>query len=174
MCATGFFYGRKGVRYTPAMSKYFFFSGCAARLCGFTLSLTTLASFAVEPEGGAGYSNCITAAEHEAITRRHTELGALETRMGCKELVQFNQAIYLEKRDLHRKTADGVLSAEAYREQLSIIELKEKTYLDETSQLRERCTEPFQERMALKREVVLRGRCSLIPDYTPGIKKGDP
>lgn len=107
--------------------------------------------------------NCIDAQEHAEITRRHTELGVQETRMGCKELVAFNQSIYLEKRELHRQTVESGLSVESYTQQLEELERKEKAYLDETSELRERCNVPFQKRMALKREVVTRGRCSLVP-----------
>lgn len=116
---------------------------------------------AAEPEKFVPDYPCVTQDEYEEITRRHTELGAIETEMGCRELVKFNQEIYLEKRKLHRRTAKEGLSESDYAVALAEIEERESAYLLETQDLREQCKVPFEQMLALKREVVQRGHCAL-------------
>ncbi len=87
----------------------------------------------------------------------------LETGMGCDTLREFHNQMYLEKRALHRRTVDGSLSNEDYASQLQKITERESAHEKQSIELRESCAVPAQERITLKREVLMRGRCAAYP-----------
>jgi|TARA_R110002073_G_C9478141_1_gene579850 hypothetical protein len=124
----------------------------------FTLSCSG-ADGALQP----GEKPCLTEKEHAAITQRHSEIGMLETEMGCDTLREFRKQVYLEKRTLHRRTVDGSLSNEDYASELQGITERENAHEKESKELKESCAIPSKERITLKREVLMRGRCAAYP-----------